>query len=78
MAITSLAESLTCRVGLTAYVLLQGHIEWMLAVPLTCGAMLSVPIATLTVRRLPEGIMRAGVGVTTCLLGVYTFAKLVM
>jgi uncharacterized membrane protein YfcA len=76
VAITSLAEALTCFVGLTAYVLIRGNIDWVLAVPLTVGAMLSVPMATLTVRRLPERIMRGSVGVVTCLLGIFALAKL--
>ena len=77
VAITSLAEALTCCVGLAAYLLMiGGRIDWMLAAPLTAGAVLSVPIATLTVRRLPETVMRGSVGVVTCLLGILTVAKL--
>jgi len=78
VAITSLAEALTCLVGLIAYVALYGHVDWTLAGPLTLGAMLSVPVATLTVRGLSEGVMRASVGTVTCLLGLVTFAKLLM
>ena len=77
VAITSLAESFTCLVGLITYFFMTaGHIEWTLAGPLTLGAMLSVPMATLTVKRLPEALMRASVGIVTCLLGVLTVAKL--
>ena len=76
VAITSLAESLTCLVGLIAYTAMRGQIDWMLAGPLTLGAMLSVPVATLTVRGLSEGVMRTSVGVVTCLLGLLTFARL--
>lgn len=76
VAVTSLAESLTCLVGLLAYVLLHGHVDWTLAAPLTAGAMLSVPMATLTVRKLPETVMRGSVGVVTCLLAFLTFVKL--
>ncbi len=77
IAITSLAESLTCIVGLTAYILIHGRIDLMLAVPLTLGAILSVPMATLTVRRLPEHVVRSGVGVMTCVLGILALMKLV-
>jgi len=78
VAITSLAESLTCIIGVGAYILLRGgHLDWTLAAPLTLGAMLSVPVATLTVRRLPEAVMRTSVGVVTCLLGILTIVKLV-
>ena len=76
VAITSLAESLTCFVGLVAYLLLHKALDWALAFPLTLGAMLSVPVATLTVRRLPDRALRASVGVATCLLGLFTLTKL--
>ena len=76
VAITSLAEAWTCMVGLAAYLLLGGHIDWALAAPLAAGAVLSVPVATLTVRRLPETAMRASVGGATCLLGVLTLVKI--
>ncbi|NQT39230.1 MAG: sulfite exporter TauE/SafE family protein, partial [Planctomycetes bacterium] len=76
VAITSIAEAVTCIVGLLAYVVIRGGLDFALAVPLTAGAVLSVPMATLTVRRLPESLMRYSVGVVTCLLGILTFAKL--
>jgi hypothetical protein len=41
------------------------------------GALLSVPIATLTVRRLPEKGMRSIVGVVTLALGVLALAAAV-
>lgn len=76
VAITSLAESLACAVGLIAYLVLkQGMIDFSLALPLLLGAVLSVPLATLAVRRLPEKVMRTSVGVTTCLLGLATLFK---
>lgn len=78
VAITSLTESLTCAVGLTAYVLIHGTLDWALAIPLTAGALLSVPMATLTVGKLPEAVIRGSVGVVTCLLGLLTFVKLVV
>ena len=75
VAITSLAEAWTCLVGLVAYIVIGGHINWTLAAPLTAGAVLSVPVATLTVRRLPEVAMRASVGGLTCVLGILTLVK---
>jgi uncharacterized membrane protein YfcA len=78
VAITSLAESLVCIVGLAAYVIMRGSPDWALAIPLTVGAMLSVPMATLTVRVLPEAFIRCSVGVVTCMLGVLTFVKLLI
>ncbi len=75
VAITSLAEGLTCIVGLSAYSLIRGHLELALAAPLVLGAMFSVPVAALTVRRLPEKTMRMAVGVATCSLGAFALIK---
>ena len=69
VAITSVAESFTCVVGLTTYLALGREINWGLALPLVTGALLSVPIATLTVRRMPEKGFRRIVGVVTLVLG---------
>lgn len=70
IAITSVAESFTCVIGLAAYLALGRQINWGLTIPLVAGALLSVPIATLTVRRLPEKGMRLVVGLVTLALGV--------
>ncbi len=78
VGITSLAESITCLVGLITYFQLSNHINWQLAAPLAAGALFSVPFATLTVRRVPERWTRAAVGVVTLILGLLTLGKLVM
>lgn len=75
VAITSLAESFTCLVGLIAYVSYRGWPNWTLATPLTVGAILSVPMATLTVRRIPQNALRMIVGVAACLLGILAVCK---
>jgi hypothetical protein len=69
VAITSITESFTCVVGLAAYLALGRQINWGLTLPLVAGALLSVPIATLTVRRLPERGLRLIVGLVTLALG---------
>ncbi len=76
VAITSLAESLTCFVGLVIYSIVKGMPDWWLAIPLTLGAALSVPMATLTVRKLPEKFVRTSIGFATLLLGTLTLIKL--
>lgn len=76
VAITSLAEALTCVVGLGAYVLLHDWPDWHLAAPLAVGALFSVPFAARTVRRLPDEVMRSGVGVFTLILGCVALYKL--
>jgi len=78
VGITSLAEGLTSLVGVLAYVIACRHLDWSLAVPLAAGALLSVPIATLTVRRLPEGVIRGVVGVLTIALGLLTLSRLLL
>ncbi|GAB0149625.1 hypothetical protein McPS_23650 [Marichromatium sp. PS1] len=78
VAITSMAEALTCLIGLTAYLLLGGAIDWSLALPLSAGALLSVPLATVTVRRLPEALIRGAVGVLTLTLGALLAFKLLL
>ncbi|NCA69489.1 MAG: sulfite exporter TauE/SafE family protein [Sphingobacteriia bacterium] len=77
VAITSVAESFTCAVGLLAYVVLKGGIDWSLTLPLAAGALLSVPIATATVKRLPESWLRLSVGVLTLALGLVLLVKLI-
>jgi len=76
VALTSLAEAFTCVIGLTAYLAMGKSIFWPLALPLTLGALFSVPVSTLTVKRLPEGILKKSVGVVTCLLGLFSLVKL--
>jgi uncharacterized membrane protein YfcA len=75
VAITSVAESWTCVIGLAAYVVLHGGLDWSLATPLTLGATLSVPIATLTVRHMREAALRCSVGIVTCTLGMAALAQ---
>ena len=77
VAITSVAEAFTCVVGLAAYLALGRQINWGLTVPLVTGALLSVPIATLTVRRLPEKGMRLIVGLVTLALGALALSAAV-
>ncbi|NQT25709.1 sulfite exporter TauE/SafE family protein [candidate division KSB1 bacterium] len=76
IALTSLAEAFTCLIGLTFYLALGKSIFWPLAIPLTVGALFSVPVSTLTVKHLPENILKKSVGVVTCLLGLFSLAKL--
>lgn len=76
VAVTSVAESLTCLIGVLGYLAAGKNIAWGLAVPLTLGALLSVPMATLTVRRLTESTMRSLVGGVTLALGGVALFKL--
>lgn len=76
VAITSVAEAFTCLVGLVTYIAFTGMPDWSLAAPLAAGALLSVPVATVTVKRLPESVLRGAVGILTLVLGCVSLAKL--
>jgi hypothetical protein len=76
VAITSMAEALTCAVGLGAYLVFKSGIDWSLTLPLIAGALLSVPLATATVKHLPEAGIRRGVGIFTLVLGVLLLSRL--
>jgi uncharacterized membrane protein YfcA len=77
VGITSLAEGLTCVVGVAIYILYTNHtIEWVLAPSLILGAILSVPFATYTVKKFREGRLRMVVGFATLILGLFTLGKL--
>lgn len=76
IAVTSLAEGFTCFAGLIVYAIMRGAFDWRLAIPLALGAVLSVPMATLTVKRLPEKFVRTSIGIVTLMLGFLTLYKL--
>ncbi len=77
VGITSLAEGLTCLVGVITYLIFTNHtIEWNLAPSLVLGAVLSVPIAAYTVKKFKGGRLRLIVGIATLILGLVTLGKL--
>jgi len=76
VAITSMAEALTCAMGLGAYLFFKSGIDWSLTLPLAAGALLSVPLATATVQQMPETAIRRGVGLFTLILGGVLLARL--
>jgi uncharacterized membrane protein YfcA len=63
-------------IGLLGYLAMGKSIAWELAMPLTLGALLSVPMATLTISRTSEASLRGVVGVVTLVLGVVALLKL--
>lgn len=77
IGITSLAEGLTCLVGVITYLAFTNHtVDWSLSPSLILGAILSVPIAAYTVKRFRGTSLRLVVGVATLLLGSFTLLKL--
>jgi uncharacterized membrane protein YfcA len=78
IGITSLAEGLTCLVGVSTYLVFTNHtIEWNLAPSLVIGAVLSVPFAALTVKKFRAGRLTLIVGIATLILGLLTLVKII-
>ena len=77
IGITSLAEGLTCLVGVITYVVFTDHtVDWHLAPSLVLGAILSVPFATFAVKKFKGVHLKLIVGVATLILGLVTLGKL--
>ena len=76
IGITSLAEGLTCVVGLAAYLVAGRTVAWAIALPMIIGALSSVPVSALTVSRVRALQLRKLVGVTTLFLGALTLIRL--
>jgi uncharacterized membrane protein YfcA len=78
IGITSLAEGVTCLIGVITYLALTNHtIEWKLAPSLVVGALLSVPLAALTVKKIKGDYIKLIVGIATVILGLVTLVKLI-
>jgi uncharacterized membrane protein YfcA len=78
IGITSLAEGLTCCVGIAAYLMMESVTDLVLAPYLIIGAVMSVPLSAITVRRIKTGRLRFGIGVITVVLGISTLWKIVL
>lgn len=72
IGITSLAEGLTCVVGVIMYWINPQLIDWRLAPWLCIGALLSVPCSAWTVRVIKTDKLRLLIGMLTLLLGATT------
>ena len=75
IGITSLSESVTCLVGTTLYFFSGSSVDWSLAPWLMAGAVISVPFAAHTVKRLPEKSVKTAVASVVIILGGLTLAK---
>ena len=75
IGVASLAEGLVSLASVLTYVAVRGMPDWRLPLMLLAGALLSTPLAALTVRRLQIPHLRAGVGIAACVLGILTFAQ---
>jgi len=75
---TSLAEGIVCLVGFITYLIVRRSIDWHLALPLVVGAVLSTPLAALTVRKMPETRLKYVIGTVTLLLGLWTLKTVIL
>ena len=73
---TSLAEGIVCLVGVLLY-LFTTSID-VIALPLAIGAALSVPIASLTVKKVDSGRLKRVIGIVVVILGVFTLIKVLL
>ena len=78
IGITSMAEGLTCLVGVVTYFIMKKEISWRLAPYLVIGALLSVPLSAYTVKKLQTKVLRIVIGFITMGLGILTVAKIVL
>lgn len=78
VAITSLAEGLTCLVGFTAYLAVRGVQDWTLFPYLCVGAILSVPFSVITVKRVPTKKLALAIGIFTVVLGSMILLRLAL
>lgn len=73
IGITSLAEGLTCLVGVTTYILIsKNQIDWKLAPIIIIGALLSTPFAVKSVKKISTKKLKLIIGIFTIILGTYT------
>jgi len=76
VGITSLAEGLTCAVGIITYVLVKrGTLNLGLAPFITLGAILSVPFSAKSVKLMSERKLKLAIAVLTLVLGIFTIMK---
>jgi len=75
VGITSLAEAITCFVGVVMYLLIGKEINWRLAPWIVAGAVLSVPLSAKSVKLMSEKKLKFAIAILTILLGCFTIYK---
>lgn len=76
VGITSLAEGLTCLVGVITYVFVSKNtIDWKLAPIIIAGAVFSVPLSAISVKKISSRNMKLAIAIITIILGVLTIIK---
>ena len=76
VGITSLAEGLTCAVGIISYAFIsQKPLDLKLAPFIMVGAVLSVPFSAKSVKKITEKKLKLCIAVLTIILGIFTIIK---
>jgi len=76
VGITSLAEGLTCLVGIITYVLvLKNPLDLRLAPWIIIGAVLSVPFSAKSVKLISTKKLKLMIAALTIILGIFTLVK---
>jgi uncharacterized membrane protein YfcA len=76
VGITSLAEGLTCLVGVILYVLVsKDAIDWKLAPIIITGAIFSVPLSAKSVKKIKTRNLKLAIAIITIVLGILTIIK---
>ena len=78
VGIASLAEGITCIVGVAVFISSGVLISWQLAPSLLIGSIISVPIAAYIVSRIPSGRLTLLIGGVSTTLGGYTLLRLLL
>ncbi len=79
VGITSLAEGLTCIVGILSYILISKNpLDLRLAPFIIVGAVLSVPFSTKSVKRITEKKLKLVIALLTIILGGFTIIQTIM
>ena len=76
VAVTSLAEGLTCAAAFAAYFFTQAVVDYQLFPYLCVGAVLSVPLSVLSVRRLSPARLQWAISVLVTGLGTFSLVRL--
>ncbi len=76
VGITSLAEGLTCLVGIIAYVFISKKtLDFQLAPWVIIGAVISVPLSAKSVKLISDKKLKLAIAVLTITLGTFTIVK---
>jgi uncharacterized membrane protein YfcA len=76
VGITSLAEGLTCMVGVVSYLLIsQGSMYWKITPLIVTGAVLSVPFSAISVKKVSGRSLKLAIAALTLILGTITIVQ---